>query len=179
MRRRILVLLAALIIAMVVFFVWPDSMPPVRPVSFIFEDAANSDAMASVIRVTVTNISNCDVLYAGGFGKAMLRIRHLSNMEWREELVRPPGVGVAVLLPGEAFKQQIEIPHLAERIQIGLDVTSLSWQGKLALRIARISDAGAMRPLVQMLLRHDDKLRRSKEWSKEVILVQSAQLHDN
>ena len=72
-----------------------------------------------------------------------------------------------LLRPHEFVKYEADLPKNFTKLKIGLDITSLTWRGRLGWDIyqSRFSSAGL--PLALFLFQADYKKRSKIEWSRE------------
>jgi hypothetical protein len=123
-----------------------------------------------ICSVLISNASDLNVQYAGGFGKAWLETAFRADGDWNHGQIRTPGGGVAILLPHETLVEKVEVPEEVAELRIGLSITCLTWRGRLGWRIAS-SLPEVFRPLSGFLLIQDERKRSTTEWSEAYIIV--------
>lgn len=177
MAKRLLFAMAITTAITVLYVVaMPSPSGPNKSLEFIIaSELVRSNGVASA-PVVVSNVSNCPVEYAGGFGSAWLEVGVSTNGVWRYEKLRTPGGGLAYLGSHRAFSQCVPIPPGVTRWKIGLAITSLTWRGKSAWRM--LPDPGVFRPICGYLLAKDERSRSVTEWSVEYIIAGDTAIRD-
>jgi hypothetical protein len=115
--------------------------------------------------VTVSNATDSVLQFAGGFNKFWFQIDYVDNGVWQRSYVRTPGGDDGLLPPHKALRDTIDVPEGTEALRVGLEITSLTWRGRLAWLIAGSSFGKFLKPVAGFLLVRDERNRSKTEWS--------------
>jgi hypothetical protein len=118
-----------------------------------------------VCSVTVSNTTDSDLLCSGGFNKLWFEVRYSTNGAWQQLHIRTPGGGNCLIAPHRVLCSTIEVPQQTQALNVGLDITNLSWRGRLGWWIAGGPCRGLLKPLVGFLVSQDERNRSRMEWS--------------
>jgi hypothetical protein len=169
MPKKILVV-AALGLGTIVWLVIIS--PPARPQKSIDISVTELSVISGIGRVCtvqLSNVSNCHVQFAGGFGRTWYETEFLTNGTWEYGKVRTPGGGDQVLKPCQAITEIVEVPEGIYELRIGLSITSLTWRGQTAWHLYKHFPAW-FRPLRGYLLVQDERKRSTVEWSGRYVI---------
>jgi hypothetical protein len=123
-----------------------------------------------VVTVTLSNASQCPVLYLNG---PLVAIAALSNGVWETNWGNRGVTGAELLAPGAScmpFDVSEHIPAHASAVKIGLEFISCSWRSRLAWHLPR---SGVFDPIARWLAWPDCRRRSRTEWSQTLELVSS------
>lgn len=176
MTRRIaaVTIASVALVALGFLVVRPPAQISGRAVSFALLRSIATNRTSSSCSVLISNMSECPVMFAGGFNRAWLEIDYLSASGRCSVVGRTPGGGNRILLPHQTLTTGLEIPQGAMQLRVGLAVTSLTWRGRLAWRLAGSRGGKFLRPLIGALLGRDEKRRSRMEWSIDYRLPKGA-----
>lgn len=169
--RRVMVVAAVFFVVVVLWLLLtnPPSSISGKILSFTLTPLMSSNSTPRLCSVVIANTSGSPVMFAGGFNKAWLQIDYLTTNGWRSDQIRTPGGGNGVLQPNQQLTNTVEVPEAASKLRVGLPVTSLTWRGRLAWRVAGNRSVEVLMPLAGFLLRQDEKARSRTDWSGDYV----------
>jgi hypothetical protein len=106
------------------------------------------------------------VEYGEGFNKILFEIAYISNGVWQPYQVWTPGREDRLLAPHEVVNDSIHVPGDDDLFKVGLHITTLTWRGRLALRLSESRISRYLKPLTGFLIVQDEKKRSTVEWSE-------------
>lgn len=145
---------------------------PETPVAFAFCLRTNVNADVVCV-VTVSNTTGSQLLYPGGYHQAWFKVRSKTADGWRESNVVTPGGGMASIDPHKAITSAFVVQDATSTIQVGLNLTSLTWRGRLGWKLSSCPLQRVLGPFVGRLLHHDEDARSRTIWSQESNLFES------
>ena len=174
------VLLAAILIAGVIFF-FANPAVPARSLSFTEITTSNVNAATGLRTFVISNSSDHPLLVtklssAAGMSQEIFSyVACLTNGIWSSSINASLGRKVVyscgfsdVLRPHEAVTNHFKMPEYATTFRVGLDFTSLTRAGNMAYRTAHPKNrlAGLIEPVFDRFLQSDIKTRTRTEWSQ-------------
>lgn len=173
MKARVITAAAGTLLLLGVWLIaTPWSHEPPSSLRFTVLPINATNSLTRSYAVAVSNASELYILHAfwGHPGNPWLDVAFLNNGIWRS--VSRPGIGggSTVLCPHGVEKGTIEVPAVAEAFKVGLDVTSLTWRGRIAWTIGQSRCQRVLRPMVTFLMPLDTNKHAKLEWSREYLL---------
>jgi hypothetical protein len=144
----------------------PPSIPA-RSLEFIIAPSVSSSELNKTISITLSNCSDCPVMYRGGIKSPWYEISYVSNGVACESSLQTVDGGPGKLPPHTLLRSEINIPEGASVLKIGLTFTSLTWRGRVAWATVGGSFESLRGPLARFLASGDIKTRSKIEWSDE------------
>jgi hypothetical protein len=166
--RRYLLMTTAVVIAITTLGVFLTPAPPRGGTRLFFRlHAAPARTSQQTYTVTLSNAAQCPLLYAGASTKPWYELSVLRNGTWQQSRIHTPGGGNGVIYPHQTLPTTIQVPEGATALKIGLEVTALTWRGRLGWWIVGSRLSGILRPVAGFMLGRDESAGSTVEWSEE------------
>ena len=177
MKALTLVLVGLLLTALVVELLLV-SPHPARILRFQRTVVPSSNGLPMVYTVCVSNTSQYPLLcdFMGDFKSPWFKILYLSNGVWYNneqwyesiDIAKWGGSGVLTALGGGSAN--VKVPDGATKFKVGLDVTVLTWRGRIGWKLLNSRFGRVLKSLSVYLVKSDMTNQSRTEWSEEYSL---------
>lgn len=138
-----------------------------RPISLKVTPILSSNDGPRRFSVAVSNLSDSTLQFVGSARHVRFAIKYLTNGTWGTSNVLIFSGGPGLLAPHDTLSDTINVPPDATAFTVGLDVTSLTWRGRLAWSLLGSRFETSLHPIMAHLIAQDEKYRSRTEWSEE------------